>query len=236
MSKGKWAMVLVVVAVVALLGSAFALELEGTPPLAWRQKPLPPPSEVTVVVLPFWFSGTTGRPQAEMVRGTVLLNLQRHGFRLAPAARTLAEIARATDRLVELVEVEPERRREPGVRLDRELAIQVGRKAGADWVIYGGVENLRTDPVRFLPARTGTINMLFVFASVSTDEWFDRQPRKSEKLWTFWRWKGAHIEREMARRAVEGIFQDLVTAFPPQSVEREVREEDIAAFVQAMGQ
>jgi len=104
-------------------------------------------------------------------------------------------------------------------------------------VIYGEVEKLRTDVSHgfFTDRKIGTIEMRLVLTSVSTGEilyWTRLRNTWGSKVYAR---SAASIERKMAQDAVALIFKGLAEALPPHSVGREVSQDDIAGFVQAMG-
>ena len=167
-----------------------------------------------------------------MVRGAILLNLRRHGFKVVSDSGTLSGAARATDTLVD-----QDRLREPGARPDRQLAGRVGKAASAAWAIYGEVEELRTDVSHgfFADRKTGTIDARLALVLVETGDiiyWTRVKGTWGSKGYAR---KGGSIERKMAQDAVAAVFEDIGKALPAHEVGPEVSQDDIQKYIQDMG-
>ncbi len=211
---------------------ALATEQEGS---KWEdlaaRKP-PPPTQVSVLVLPFW---ARDQRHVELVRGCLFLNLKRHGFKLAPEAPSATEIAVKTD---EAVKADPDR--EPGARIGRADAIRLGKKLGAQWVIYGEVERLQTEMHErlFRTRKVGAIDIRVAVVDIGTGEilYWRRVKDTGSGGSGFWAAKATAVERRLLTRTVNYIFDDMAKALPKHTSEPEVTEDAIQEFVQSRGQ
>ena len=95
---------------------------------ALKARPLPVPSKVKVAILPF--TDSTGSI-AQLRMGTVANYLlwQREGFQMLPVLKGFKALT-ADEQI------------EPGLPLRRTDAARLGKKLGADWVVYGDVKQL----------------------------------------------------------------------------------------------
>jgi hypothetical protein len=220
------------VLVLGAQGAVAAPQREGTAPETFAATNPPAPSAVSVAVLPFW---AANQRQIEIARGAILLNLQRHGFGIVPAAESLPVCAQETDRVVKA-----DGEREPGARIQRDDGVRLGRALNAQWVIYGEIENLRaTMHVRLWRTRkVGSIDIRLVLADVASGQilyWVRIRDTGSGGT-GFWAAKASSVERQLALRTINLIFDDLNRALPPHKTGPQVSEEQVQQFIEAMGQ
>jgi hypothetical protein len=253
MSKGKWAVVLAGVVVLAAVAAAYAAgqaKREGTD---WKElaarKP-PSPERIAVAVMPFAAPAALGavlsqtelERQVELPRACVLLNLQRHRFRIIPDAQPLVRVPPETDRAMQLT-------RDEKLRLSgwKEEALKAGRGLGADWVIYGEW-TLRQDFrvktglfVRRPVKKQVRLSLHLVLADVKSGEVFywvrlQDEARGSSTVTGF----GATdedrgIARSMLVSLTNAAFDDIAKALPKHEVGPEVTREQLDKLIGAMG-
>ena len=210
----------------------WAVEREGSKSEDLAARKPPPPSKVSVVALPF---SASNERQSEQARGCVMMNVLRHSFSLAPSGeKSVVGVARRIDRaLKETAE------KDPGARLKLEEAVRVGKVLGAQWVIYGEVEDLRTEASRSMLRlrKVGTIEIRLVVADVASGEilYWSRVEDTGSGGGGILKAKASTVERSLLTRTINRIFDDMVTALPEHYVGPEVTQEEVRQFVEAMG-
>ncbi len=122
--------VIVVVLAGAALVAAGDESVQGTTVDELAQLQFPPPSEVTVALLPFWDYKNLTR-HTEVCRHHLHRYFTREGFTVVPPALVSAVVSQDT-------------KLEPGVPMRRDDAVRIAAKVGADWAIYGNVLQLET--------------------------------------------------------------------------------------------
>lgn len=118
-------------------GNAWSKEKNAEPPRGTseeevaelKSRPLPHPNDIKVVILPLW-SSSGSRGDTRIGTSATWLLCQREGFDLMPILDGFAA-------------VDGDNEMEPGLPIRREDAERIGRKLGADWVIYGEIQELR---------------------------------------------------------------------------------------------
>jgi hypothetical protein len=153
------------VLVLLALGSlpALAGEREGTLPDELAAQKPPAPSEIYVAVLPFW---TRNEEQSDVARAAIMLNLMRHGFRMAPpGCRSLAEVVRKADTALRR---DPEW--DPLARMEEKDAARVGRALEADWVMFGEFGDLHVESKGggIIPTKVGHAEIRFVLVEAKS--------------------------------------------------------------------
>lgn len=229
--------VLRVVGALALLavgGMAAAAEVdrEGSLPDELAAHKPPVPNEISVCVLPSW---SRHEGQREMARACTMLNLMRHGFRLAPGGCTsLSQVARKTDAALKR---DPEW--EPLVRLQAEDAARVGKTLGADWVMFGEYGDLHTESEGggILPRKVGVIDFRFVLVEVKSGEvlYWSRVKDSEPSGGGLWPAKATSVERRAVTRTINEIFEDIAAALPEHYAGPEVTSEEVRMLMEAMG-
>lgn len=211
-------------------GLAGAAEQEGSAPQDLAQRKPPRPNDVYVAVLPFW--GVV-EGQSTVARACVMLNLMRHGFRIAPkGSASVRAAARATD-----VAVRRDPEYEPLARMEVEDAARVGRALGADWVIYGQIGELRTESAggEILPQKVGVLDLrLWLIEARSGQVLFWRRTRDTVPGGGPWPAKASAIERRLLTKTINEIFEDISAAMPDHYVGAEVTPEMVLELVTAM--
>jgi curli biogenesis system outer membrane secretion channel CsgG len=95
---------------------------------ALKARPLPQPGKVKVAVLPFTDStGSIGNLRMGTVANYLLW--QREGFTMLPLANSFKAL-------------KEDKEIEPGLALRRGDAARLGKRLGADWVVYGDIKEL----------------------------------------------------------------------------------------------
>lgn len=192
-------------------GLAPAAEREGSIPEDLAARKPPKPNDLYVAVLPFW---AIEPRQADTARACVLLNLLRHGFRLAPrGAPNLAALVRQTDSAVRR-----DPAREPLARLEAQDAARIGKRLGADWVVYGEVGDLHTQSEKggLMARKLGVVDLRLAVVETSTGEvvfWARVQDAMSGSTGLF-RAKATSLERALITRTINAIFDDIGRGMP----------------------
>jgi hypothetical protein len=210
---------------------AWALEKEGSIPEDLMAKRPPAPSEVYVAALPFWAGNER---QTEQARACVMLNLLRHGFKLAPSGSdSLATVARRTDRAIK-----SDPKREPLARIGQQDAARLGKELGARWVVYGEIGELRTQSEKgFPPRKAGMIDLRLMLLDVPSGEiiYWSHVKDYGTGGSGFWQAKATAVERRLLTRAINLIFDDIAKALPEHYVSGEVAQETVRQIAELMG-
>jgi len=225
----------VTVLALATLGAmpAGAMEREGSIPEDLAARKPPRPNDLYVAVLPFW---SADGKQGEVARACVMLNLMRHGFKLAPkGSPSLAAAARRTD-----AAIRRDPKWEPLARLETADAARVGKSLGAQWVIFGEFGDLKTQSQKsggILPRKIGVIDIRLLVADTASGEtiYWNRIRDTASGSTGLFRAKATAIERRLVTRAVNTIFDDIGTAMPDHYTGAEVSQEMVRQVVEAMG-
>jgi hypothetical protein len=203
--------------------AAFAAEREGSTPEDLAAFNPPAPGEVYVAVLPFW--GRDER-QTTMARACAILNLMRHGFRLAPkGSSSLAAVVRQTDSAVR-----SDSEYEPLSRLEASDAARIGKAVGARWAIYGEFGELQTksEKGKILPRKVSEIDLRLVLVDAATREtlyWSRIQDSHSGGFSLLK--KASSMERRLITRSMNAIFDDMAEGMPDHYVCSEVSPEEV---------
>lgn len=222
------------VLVLLALGSLPALggEREGTLPDELAAHKPPAPNDIYVAVLPFW---TRNEEQSDVARAAIMLNLMRHGFRMAPqGCRSLAEVIRKADTALRR---DPEW--DPLARMDEKDAARVGRALGADWVMFGEFGDLRVESKGggILPTKVGHADIRFVLVEAKSGKTlYWRRLGDSEESGGGGAWpaKASSIERKLVTRAINEVFEDISAAVPEHYAGPEVTAEEVRRLLDAM--
>ena len=215
---------LLIAALLVVLTSlpAVAFEREGSLPSDLAALNPPQPNDISVAVLPFW---SRDKAQNELGRACALLNLMRHGFRLAPSgSETVPALVRKTD---QTLRNDPQW--DPLATIEPKDATRIGKALGAEWVIYGEIGELhvKSEKRGLLPKKAGVIDLRLHVIDTATAEalyWSRIQDTASCGGWS----SGASaIERRLLTRTVNTIFDDLVTAIPKHYIGAEVTPEEV---------
>lgn len=216
-----------------VVSAGWAKEREGSIPEDLAAKRPPRPNDLYVAALPFWAGDER---HADLARAAVMLNLLRHGFKLAPSgSRSLAAVARRTDS-----EVRRDTKREPLARLEAKDAARLGKVLGAQWAIYGEVGDLHTESEgrTFAPRKTGVMDVRLAVVEVESGEilyWArvrDKLPG-GNGLWTA---KATSIERRLLTQTVNEIFDDIGKGLPEHYVSAEVSQETVRQVAESLGE
>jgi len=203
--------ILCLVVLIGLLAGlpAYAFEREGSVPDDLAAVNPPKPNDTYVAVLPFW---TRDDLQSELTRCAILLNLMRHGFRLAPAgSQTIRNLVLKTDQTL---------RNDPDWNAlgpnDPKEAARIGKALEAKWVIYGELGELQAKSEKggILPKKLGVVDLRFRLIDTATGKvlyWTRIQDEASAGGWTS---SSEAIERRLLTRTINTIFDDLATALP----------------------
>ena len=209
----------------------------------------PAPSGVSVAVLAF-----TGLPmltetqaQAELPRACLLLNLQRHGFRIVPEARSPSLVPALMDKAMGLKAMELKVYREniPLGQWSREQAVDAGKKVSADWVIYGDclaeIDYKISDPPFPRVKKVICVRLHVVLVDVhSAEVLYWRRVEKSAQGSSIKQGFGskaedAEIGRGLLVQMTNMIFDDITKALRKHEVGPEVTRKDLEQLIGAMG-
>jgi len=210
---------------------ALAFEREGSLPADLAALNPPPPNDVSVAVLPFWSRDDT---QRELGRACILLNLMRHGFRLAPSgSQTVPALVRKTDQALR-----NDPHWDPLAPIQPEDAARIGKALEAKWVVYGEIGELhvKSEKRGLLPKKTGIIDLrlhLIDTATGKTPYWSRIKDTASCGGWSS---SGSAIERRLLTRTVNTIFDDLATALPQHYVGAQVTPEEVQRLYETIAQ
>jgi len=222
---------LLIVTLLVVLTSlpALAFEREGSLPSDLAALNPPPPNDISVAVLPFW---SRDEAQRELGRACALLNLMRHGFRLAPSgSETVPALVRKTD---QALRNDPQW--DPLATIEPKDAARIGKALGAEWVIYGEIGELhvKSEKRGLLPKKAGVIDLRLHVIDTATAEalyWSRIQDTASCGGWSS---SASAIERRLLTRTVNTIFDDLVTAIPKHYIGAEVTPEEVQRLYEAI--
>lgn len=218
----RTSLIIVALLVVLTSPSAFAFEREGSLPNDLAAVNPPPPNDVSVAVLPVW---SRDAAQRELGRACTLLNLMRHGFRLAPrGSDTISALVRKTDHVLR-----NDAQWDPLTTLDPEDAARMGKALGATWVIYSEIGELhvKSEKRGLLPKKIGVIDVRVHLVDVDTAKilyWSRVQDSASCGGWSS---SASAIERRLLTRTLNTIFDDLATALPDHYAGAEVTPEEV---------
>lgn len=208
-----------------------AAEREGSLPDDLAAHKPPPPGEIYVSVLPFW---TREERQSDTARACIMLNLMRHGFRMAPRGCTsLSAVIRKTD-----AAIKNDRDWDPLARADTEGVTRVAKRLEADWAIYGEFGDLHTESEGgdILPRKTGVIDLrLFLVEVKSGEVIYWSRFMESDGGGGWWPRKATSIERKLLTQAINTIFDDIAAALPDHYAGPEVTSEEVRLLLEAMG-
>ncbi len=208
---------------------ALAFEREGSLPSDLAALNPPTPNDISVAVIPFWSRDDT---QRELGRACTLLDLMRHGFRLAPSgSETVRALVRKTD---QALRNDPQW--DPLATIEPEDAARIGKALGAKWVIYGEVGELRVKSEKrgLLPKKAGVIDLRLHLIEVATGKtlyWSRIQDTASCGGWSS---SSSAIERRLLTRTLNTIFDDLATALPQHYTGAEVTPEEVQRLYEAI--
>lgn len=216
-----------------LLGSmpVLAAEREGSLPQELAATQPPPPNEIYVAVFPFW---SRDERQSEIGRACSMLNLMRHGFRMAPkGSSSLAAVARRTDTALRR---DPER--EPLARLQSQDVARVGKVLGAQWAVYGEFGELYTESEKdgILRRKAGVLDLRFQLVDVASGEvlYWSRIRDTSSAGGGLWAPRATSVERKLVTRAINSIFDDIATALPEHYTGGEVTSEEVRQLLEVL--
>jgi hypothetical protein len=244
MSRGKWAVVLAAIAVLAAAVATYAARKPKREGTDWKElaaRKLPAPSGLSVAVLPFGAPVPDER-QVEMPRACILLNVQRHGFKIVPEAASLSLVPVSTDKAMAL-----ERKDKLSAQWGREEAVEAGRKLGADWVIYGEwtvQHDFRVKTGLFVrePVKKQVrLSLHLVLADVKSGEvlYWSRLEDEAQGSSTATGFSGTDEDRKVARDILVGlvsaVVDDIAKALPKHEVGPEVTREQLDKLIGAMG-
>lgn len=244
MSRGKWAIVLAAVVVLAAIAAAYAAgqaKREGTDWKELAARKLPAPSGLSVAVLPF---SVTPRQrterQVELPRACVLLNVQRHGFKIVPEAASLSLVPALTDKAMALEVMD-----KLYAQWGQEEALDAGKKVGADWVVYGDcVLDMDYGVSGTLFARMKKhvrLNVHLVLVDVQSGKllYWSRGEEEAQgssvSHGVGFNAEDAEIGRGLLVRMTNSIFDDIAKALPKHNVGPEVTREQLEKLIGAMG-
>lgn len=199
-----------------------AAEREGTLPVDLAALNPPRPSEVHVAVLPFWARDDVHREQG---RACTILNLMRHGFRLAPAgSNTISNMVRKTD-----YAIRHDSQWDALGRITPEDAARIGKTLGASWVIYGefGELQVQSEHKGLIPKKEGVIDLRYNLVEVKTGKTLFWSRLQDTASCGGWPTSSSAIERRLLTRTINNIFDDMMTAFPEHYVGAEVTPEEV---------
>lgn len=189
---------------------------------ALKAEPLPQPNTIKVAILPFV---DTSGSLSHVRMGTVANYLlwKGEGFEMVPVMEAFKA-------------VEADKDLEPGLPLRRAEAVQLGKKVGADWAVYGEVRELRpyTKTGVFKAAKYLVAGVRISVVDVKSGEtiyWHQR----SEKTGGTGIGTNRHSDT-LKRRGVVIVstlaLKPLFDAFPQHQAEKEPpKSDDIAAMV-----
>ncbi len=211
---------------------AFAAEREGSLPDDLAAHKPPAPGKIYVSVLPFW---TRDESQSDVARACIMLNLMRHGFRIAPkGCRTLAAVARKTD-----AAIRRDSEWDPLARPETQDAARVGKALEADWAIYGEFGDLHTESEGgdILPRKVGVIDLRFLLLDVKSQKviYWSRFMENDGGGGGLWPAKASSIERKLVTQAINTVFDDISAALPEHYAGAEVTSEEVRLLLEAMG-
>ncbi len=205
------AVIVVMLAGVLLATAANAGDMQGTTVDELAQLQLPPPSEVTVALLPF--SDYKNLPRhTEVCRHHLHRYFTREGFRVMPPALVTAVVSQDT-------------KLEPGLPMRRDDAVHIATKLGADWAIYGNILQLETYEKKslFSERKKAKVGIRLAIVAAGTGEIL------------FWRQRfdtsGGHggatkratsMERTAADVCLTRILEDFFAALPDHELQEEV--------------
>ena len=222
-----------IVLAVCLLGSmpVLAAEREGSLPQELAAKQPPPPNEIYVAVFPFW---SRDDRQTEVGRACSMLNLMRHGFRMAPkGSSSLGMVARRTDTALRR---DPEC--EPLARLQPEDIARVGKALGAQWAVYGEFGDLHTESEKdgILRHKAGVLDLRFQLIEVASGDvlYWSRIRDTASSGGGLWAPRATSIERKLVTRAINSIFDDIGTALPDHYAGAEVTSEEVRQLLEVL--
>ncbi len=190
---------------------------------------------ISVAVLKF---DGPSRRASELARGSILLNLRRHGLQIRPEAETLAAAVAQTD--AALVGTPMVEGTEPGGEgITRMVAARIGEELGVDWVVYGQINELRADTrvSFFRTRRLAMIDFQINFVKAGSGEtlyWARAKDRGSCGVGIA-NAKGTSLERRITIRTTNHVFTHLTQALPEHKVGPEVTEKDVQSFIEQMG-
>jgi len=235
-------------AVAAVAYAAGQAKREGTDWKELAARKLPAPSGVSVAVLPFGVPAssvvrmprTQAERQVEVPRACVLLNVQRHGFKIVPEAASLSLVPALTDKAMAL-EVEDK----VSAQWGREEAVEAGRKLGADWVVYGDrvidMDYRVTGGLFVKVKKVVGVKVHLVLVDVQSGEvlYWSRAEEAAQGS-SISHGVGDNAEdTEIARglfvRTTNSIFDDIAKALPKHEVGPEVTREQLEKVIGAMG-
>ncbi len=210
---------------VFLSGAAvWALEKEGSTPEDLAAMKLPARSDMHVAVLPFW--GREER-QVRLARSCTMLNLMRHGFRLAPeGSKSLASVVRQTDAVLKR-----DAKWEPLARLDAHDVARLSKELGARWAIYGefGDLHVRSEKGKVLPRKVCVIDLRLVLVDTKSGKilYWTRVKDSYSEGGGLWPAKASTLERRLLTRTLNGIFDDIASGLPDHYAGTEVTPQEV---------
>jgi len=205
------AVIVVMLASALLVTAATAGDMQGTTVDELAQLQLPPPSEVTVALLPFSDYKNLTR-HTEVCRHHLHRYFTREGFRVVPPGLVTAVVSQDT-------------KLEPGLPMRRDDAVRIAAKLGADWAIYGNVLQLETYEKKsvFSERKKAKVGIRLAIVAVETGEIL------------FWRQRfdtsGGHggatkratsMERTAADVCLTRILEDFFAVLPEHELQEEI--------------
>ena len=209
---------------------AFGEDREGSLPDDLAARKPPAPNEIYVSALPFW---SRNESQSDIARACIMLNLMRHGFRMAPkGCSSLSSVIRKTD-----AAVKKDPKWDPLARPETDDVARVAKALEADWAIHGEFGDLHTESGEgsILPHKVGVIDLRFFLIDVKSGEviyWSRFRENGSGGLWPV---RASSIERKLVTRAINAVFDDIASALPEHYAGPEVTAEEVRLLLEAMG-
>jgi hypothetical protein len=204
-------------------GAALSGEREGSTPEDLAALNPPPPNDVYVAVLPFWGRNET---QTTLARACTILNLMRHGFRLAPSgSKSLAGVVRRTDSAIR-----DDSEYDPLSRLDGGDAARIGKALGARWAVCGEFGEMQTvsKDGKVLPRKISQIDLRLSLIDVGSGRvlYWSRVKDTHSGSFSLLK-KASSMERRLITRTVNGIFDDIAIGLPEHYTGSQVTPEEV---------
>ena len=208
----------------------------------------PAPSAVSIAVMPFGASRsqliqvpqTEAERQVEIPRGCVILNLQRHGFKVLPEGPSLSLVPGLMDKAMDLKADD-----KISGQWSREQAVDAGKKVSADWVIYGDclaeIDYKISDPPFPRVKKVICVRFHLVLVDVHSGEvLYWRRVEKSAQGSSIKQGFGskaedAEIGRGLLVQMTNMIFDDITKALRKHEIGPEVTRKDLEQLIGAMG-
>ena len=208
----------------------------------------PAPSTVSIAVMPFGASRsqliqvpqTEAERQVEIPRGCVILNLQRHGFKILPEGPSLSLVPGLMDKAMDLKADD-----KISGQWSREQAVDAGKKVSADWVAYGDrlvrIDYKTSDPPFPRVKKVVRVSLHLVLVDVRSGEvlYWRRVEHAAQGSSTTkgmsWDQEDARIGRTLLLQMTNSIFNDIAKALRKHEIGPEVTRKDLEQLIGAMG-